>query len=904
MKLPTRWKELSPILDELLDLDPATRTAHLRRLDEVDSELAAELVGMLNAVEQASQHKFLERRPPVDPSSFPLDLKGMRIGAYRIESELGRGGSGSVWKAQRADGRFEGFVAIKLLHTALVGHHGVERFHREGAILSRLAHANIAHLLDAGVTGEGQPYLVLELVDGKPIDVYCDERRLEVRERLGLLLDVMSGVRHAHARLIVHRDLKPSNILVTPEGQVKLLDFGIAKLLQDELGDAMLTWDGQRALTPRYAAPEQLEGMPISTATDVYALGVLMYRLLVGRYPTAFDATSAAEVITGTLTTEPAPLGRALEAHRAEAEASPEELAERRKTSIKALRRAVRGDLDAIVRRALRKEPRERYESAAAFAADVERYLDGRAVMARAGSTRYRLGKFLRRHVAVSLASALLAVSVVVGLVSTTTQARRAQRERDDALHQLKGAESTREFVQFLLSEGADGEPVAPALLERGEKLVEREFANDPEDQARLQLLLARLYGEAGVQTRAEALLQRAARSVRYVDDANLKVQIECQLAWQVADNGQFEQALTMFDSAIAALRQSDSATDRNALANCLYGRGETKNRASALTGALADVQEALALVGTPRPDQRAEAINMRARVASIQGKLGNAAMAASEFRLALAELDAIGRGQTQASRTLYNNLGVLYYNAGRPLDASGAFSEAMDISRKVGHLDALTEGNFARVLIELGRFGEALPLAEHALKSLSRVSDSTLRATIAFFGAPAWCATGDIHRCESLLRQAREIFKSTPPQEKGAIPNLRLRTATLLEHQGDISQAREQMRRAAMELEGLHNRTATKAFALLARLDLRAGDLTAARRDADRAMKLARDYGTGFEKNAWHGSALLSYGMVQKALGQDGARHSLEAAVAELLEVSGASAPETLQAKAALANG
>jgi tetratricopeptide (TPR) repeat protein len=224
-----------------------------------------------------------------------------------------------------------------------------------------------------------------------------------------------------------------------------------------------------------------------------------------------------------------------------------------------------------------------------------------------------------------------------------------------------------------------------------------------------------------------------------------------------------------------------------------------------------------------------------------------------------------------------------------------------MEISHRLGHLDPLTEGNFARVLIELGRPGEALPLAEHALRSLPRVADSTLRGSIAFFGAPAWCETGDTARCAALLRQARDIFAATPPQEKAAIPNLRMHRAMLLERQGALAGAREEMRRAAEELEGLRNHIAPRAYALLARLELQAGEPAEAQAHAEKAIALAQTRGTGYDNTAWHGSALLSLGLVQKAQGEPAARETLAAALAELRDACGEAAPETQRARAAL---
>src|SRR5215831_9660739 len=280
-----RWQLVSKYLDQALALPLNERATWLKSLADENPSLADELRALLDEHRALADQHFLEDGPISPPSQ--LALAGQTIGAYRLLSPLGEGGMGTVWLAERSDGRFEGRAAVKFLNISIL-HHGEARFKREGSILSRLAHPHIARLLDAGVSPAGQPYLVLEHVDGEPIDRFCDRHRLDVDKRLRLFLDVLGAVAHAHANLIVHRDIKPSNVLVDNDGRAKLLDFGIAKLLQDEVGGGeatALTREGGRALTPEFAAPEQLTGGAVTTATDVYALGTLLYLLLTGRHP-------------------------------------------------------------------------------------------------------------------------------------------------------------------------------------------------------------------------------------------------------------------------------------------------------------------------------------------------------------------------------------------------------------------------------------------------------------------------------------------------------------------------------------------------------------------------------------------------------------------------------------------
>ena len=316
-------------------------------------------------------------------------LAGQTIGPYTLISQIGQGGMGSVWLAERSDGRFERRVAVKFLNIALMGKSGEERFKREGSILGRLAHPHIAELVDAGVSAAGQPYLVLEYVEGDHIDRYCDQQRLDVEARIRLFLDVLDAVAHAHANLIVHRDLKPSNVLVRNDGQVKLLDFGIAKLLEgegQEGGATVLTVEGGRAMTPEYAAPEQVTGAPVTTATDVYALGVLLYVVLTGQHPAGSGLRSPADLVKAIVDTEPTRPSEVVSATNANAKETTTNAA-RRTTTPDKLSRLLRGDLDTIVAKALKKNPQERYASVTALADDLAPLPQARAHQRAAGHT-------------------------------------------------------------------------------------------------------------------------------------------------------------------------------------------------------------------------------------------------------------------------------------------------------------------------------------------------------------------------------------------------------------------------------------------------------------------------------------------------------------------------------------
>jgi serine/threonine protein kinase len=419
---PGQWQEISPYLDHALSLREEERERWLQSFRLEKPELAEVLQQLLEEHRALAGEHFLERMPIRVANG--LSMLDQKIGAYSLISLIGQGGMGSVWLAERNDGRFERRVAIKFLRFAMTSGIGAERFEREGKILGQLTHPHIAELLDAGVTPNGEPYLVLEYVEGLPIDQYSDQQKLDVNARIRVFLDVVSAVAHAHASLVVHRDIKPSNVLVRNDGQVKLLDFGIAKLLAEEANPraTLLTIEGRGAMTPEFAAPEQVAGERITTATDVFALGVLLYLLLTGQHPAGQRLHSTAELIKAILDTEPPPPSETTRSAEAEA------LAENRDSTPEKLRRQLRGDLDTIVSKALKKKPAERYASVTALADDLQRYLHHEPISARPDTIGYRAAKFARRNrVAVTLAAVTL-VAIIAGSGAAMYQARIAER--------------------------------------------------------------------------------------------------------------------------------------------------------------------------------------------------------------------------------------------------------------------------------------------------------------------------------------------------------------------------------------------------------------------------------------------------------------------------------------------
>jgi eukaryotic-like serine/threonine-protein kinase len=526
-----RRAQIEELFEAALEHSEADRSEWLEAECAGDAELLAEVQALLAAHELADQ---LFAEPKESPP-------GGRLGPYRILRELGRGGMGVVYLAERADGQFQRRVAIKLVGTTDADDPVHQRFLAERQILAGLDHPNIARLLDGGITEDGRPYLALEYVEGLPITTYCDRHRLSIEERLRLFVDVCEAVQHAHQNLVIHRDLKPSNIMVTAAGQVRLLDFGIAKLLNPALSSAAspATRIDLRAMTPEYASPEQVRGDALTTASDIYSLGVLLYEILTGTRPYEIQSTSPAAIAAIVCERDPErPSTRVLRdtgGDDAPADAttigSPAlSAAAARKNSAERLRRRLRGDLDSIVMMALRKEPGRRYASPSLLAQDIRRHLEGQPVLAHRGSRRYRMRKLLRRHRVAASAAALVFLSLVFGLGSALWQASVADRERALAerarVAAEQAAEQAEEVTSFLMGmfEAATGDPVAGGdevtardLLRRGAARAD-ELGQHPEVQARMLDVIGQAHRHLGAYEDAQRLLERAVAIRRELD--------------------------------------------------------------------------------------------------------------------------------------------------------------------------------------------------------------------------------------------------------------------------------------------------------------------------------------------------------------------------------------------------
>jgi serine/threonine protein kinase/tetratricopeptide (TPR) repeat protein len=470
---PERYRQVKQVFQAVLEIEPQARAAYLREACAQDEELQREVESLLASHDDAGE--FIEApavpaRTESDTSNELPSAIGQRIGPYQILRELGHGGMGTVYLATRADDQFKKRVAIKLVRRGMDSHFIVRRFRHERQILASLDHPNIARLYDGGTTEDGSPYFVMEYIEGLPLDEYCDRQQLSTAARLELFRTVCSAVQYAHQNLVVHRDLKPGNILITADGTPKLLDFGIAKLLNPELAGAEvdMTMTGMKLMTPGYASPEQARSEPITTASDVYSLGVVLYELLTGHRPYHVSSRPPHEVMRVICEEQPAKPSTAVSRTEvittrdgSTSNITPEMVSRTREGQPDKLRKRLSGDLDNIVLMAMRKEPNRRYASVSQLTEDIRRHLAGLPVIAREDTFGYRAGKFVTRHKAGVAAATFVAIALTGGMLTTLWQARKAERrfndvrklansflfEFHDAIEKLQGATPARALV-------------------------------------------------------------------------------------------------------------------------------------------------------------------------------------------------------------------------------------------------------------------------------------------------------------------------------------------------------------------------------------------------------------------------------------------------------------------------
>jgi len=564
---PDGWDRVEAALEAALEVDPENRPTLLDRLCAGDVELRQEVDSLLAA--GVPDDDFLEL--PLETFAAPyldhvaqdpveVDYPGETVGRYRLIESIGRGGMGTVWLAERADGQFEQRVALKLIKRGMDTDEILQRFLRERQILARLEHPEIARLLDGGVSEDDRPYFVMEYVAGEPITEHCDRRRLSIDGRLRLFIHACQAVQYAHRNLVVHRDLKPANVLVTEKGEVKLLDFGIAKLMSDDL-DATRAGAEAVLMTPEYASPEQVAGEPVTTASDVYQLGVLLYELLSGHRPHSTRGRLTTDVRRAVLESVPPRPSTAIRrvtsiVHRdgVTEEIEPRVVTERRGTNIERLRRRLRGDLDTIAMRALRKEPDRRYPTAEDLARDVERHLSHLPIRFGAEDFVYRAGKFLRRH-RIGVATAAAVVLLAAGGASFYTVQVRGERDRarQEAAKATETAQIMGRFFQGWNPDAADrGQVSARQMITEASRRAELELRNQPATLAATLSVLGDLQTSLAEWQAADSLLGRALAIQELLYDGS-----NADMAATLARRGRLLDFMGEHEAAEASYRQA-----------------------------------------------------------------------------------------------------------------------------------------------------------------------------------------------------------------------------------------------------------------------------------------------------------------------------------------------------------
>ena len=545
---PELWKRVREIFDRAVELPLDQRDAFLSEAAGGDESIIREVRSLLDHADSTRDPAAVVRGSAAALDAQPEPTRtGKHVGPYRILDRIGTGGMGTVWLAERDDAAFTKKVALKIVRGGLDHPRLVERFRAERQILAGLEHPGIARLLDGGQTDDGLPYVVMEHVSGEPIDRFVQGRSLSIRETLRLFVRVCDSIEYAHQRLVIHRDIKPANILVNDEGEPKLLDFGIAKMLaEDQSPD--LTVAGARPMTPIYAAPEQIRGEPVSTATDVYGLGLLLYELLTGEHPFWNEKRSSREVESAVLETDPA---------------APSAVA-RRQTGARPASGGIEPDLDNVVLKAMEKDPSRRYPSVAEFAADVQRYLDDQPVHAQQQTLAYRTQKFVRRNLAAVSIAAVVVVALVTATIVSTTLFVRAQLAQQEAEAQREGAEAIGDFLASMLASVnprvAQGRDVTllRELLDTTAGRIETEFEGRPEIEASLRLTIGRTYRAIAAYEESESHL-RAAVEIRESMSAEpvLVAAARYQLALLLRETARFAAAESLLIPALEFRREA-----------------------------------------------------------------------------------------------------------------------------------------------------------------------------------------------------------------------------------------------------------------------------------------------------------------------------------------------------------
>jgi serine/threonine-protein kinase len=761
---------------------------------------------------------------------------------------------------------------------------GQERFQREGTLLARLSHPNIARLHDAGVTASGQPFLVLEYVEGLRIDHDAARRGLGVEARLELFLQVADAVAHAHSNLVVHRDLKPSNVLVAHDGQVKLLDFGVATLVDSS--SAPSTTGTHAALTPEYAAPEQVTGGGVTTATDVYALGVLLFELLAGAHPTAPRNATQVEALRVLAEQEAARLS----------DAAPE-----------GLRRACRGDLDTILAKALKKAPAERYQTVTAFADDIRRHLRREPVTARPDSVWYRSRRFVARHRLEVGAAATAAIALLLGTGIAVRQARVSAQERNRALEQLRRAEATNDFSGFLLSAATPSDkPVTNAdLLARGEKLIDRRYAGDPLLGVHLRLVLAERHYENFQFDQWRHDLARAFDQSRTLPDVRLRSLVACRMAQAVAEQGEYARASTLIAEALSDLgAEGDAAAEQAA---CYLAQSIAANMQGDARRAI-DAGEASLRIERARRGPVGSDAEVLGALAGAYMTADRYADSAAAYAALMQTFEAQGRAATRGAAIVLNNWAVSLEAGGQLRRAAVQVQRASALARQLDAEHGASPAQlrtYGSILSTVGLHDAAIAAVGEAVGK-ARTGGSPLGLFWALgIASRVYGEAGRLDAAETTIRELQSFVAShadLPARERAGADRFAALAAL---RRGHAASAVDFASRALarLEMSGRPDREKLVVVTILAGAYNAAGQFAMAHTTAERARQMAGSRSGQFEHSYQMGAALLELGIADAGLERvEDARRELREAVGHLRDALGDEAPETRRATARFA--
>jgi len=730
---------------------------------------------------------------------------GDRIGPYRVLRTLGAGGMGEVYLAERADAQFEQQVAIKMVHGGELGGGMHSRLKLERQILAQLDHPNIAHLLDGGSLPDGRAYIVMEHVDGITIDVFCNSNRLDIAARLKLFQTVCAAVHYAHQNLIVHRDLKPSNILVTAAGVPKLLDFGIAKLLDErQAGQHTLamTHADIRLMTPDHASPEQVRGQPITTSSDVYVLGVLLYKLLAGTGPFVIASVRLTEIERAICERDPRPPSQAVPTNDSEESRS---IAEARSTTPKRLRRSLAGDLDNIVLMAMRKEPERRYSSAQHLAGDIQRYLDGRPVIARRDTWSYRSSKFVRRHWLPVTAGVGAAALVLAFAITTYRQSLRIEAERDRVAQQRERAEHERaraeEVSSFLVNlfklsdpeENRGNQVTARELLDSGAKRLQAGLQDQPETKAALLSTVGAVYDSLGQYQDAVPILDESLRLQDQSHDAS-RIDTLLELGRARTSMGDLRGAEQLLQQALH-LAQTDFGARSLQSGHALWSLGMLRHQQGQFADAKQLYLQSLDILQTSRAPQT-DISYVLSDLAKVYSREQQWVLAKQAYQRAL-EIDrrVLGDDHPRVAYRL-ENLAIVAQNMGDLKQAEDLYRDALGRQEHAygdRHPETeTTKGNYGLLLQREGRLTEAEPLLRDAVSiTLSLYGPDNYNVGYARVSlAMLLHDKGDLAGAESEFRQALAIYdKSLPANHQNRAAAL-MHFARLLVDRGKAREA------------------------------------------------------------------------------------------------------------------